>query len=52
MLGSPTGELVFQDVAVSEKNILGEIDKGYIIVMNGLDIERAFFAAMGVGTME
>ncbi len=52
MLGSPTGELVFQDVAVSEKNILGEIDKGYIVVMNGLDIERAFFAAMGVGTME
>lgn len=52
MLGSPTGELVFQDVAVSEKNILGEIDKGYIVVMNGLDIERAFFAAMGVGAME
>lgn len=52
MLGSPTGELVFQDAAVSEKNILGEIDNGYIVVMSGLDIERAFFSAMGIGTME
>ncbi len=52
ILGSPTGELAFQDVAVSERNVLGEIDKGYIVVMSGLDIERAFAAAICVGTME
>lgn len=52
MRGSPTGELVFDEVPVPDDNVLGEIDRGYLVVMSGLDLERAFFAAMGVGVME
>src|SRR5260370_41729597 len=50
--GSPTGELVFEDAFVPEANVLGKINEGYKIVMSGLDIERAFYAVIGVGTLE
>ena len=50
--GSPTGELVFEDAFVPEANVLGKVNEGYKIVMSGLDIERAFYAVIGVGTIE
>ena len=50
--GSPTGELVFEDAFVPEANVLGKVNEGYTIVMSGLDIERAFYAVIGVGTIE
>src|SRR5260370_851027 len=50
--GSPTGELVFEDAFVPEANVLGKVNEGYKIVMSGLDIERAFYAVIGVCTIE
>jgi isovaleryl-CoA dehydrogenase len=50
--GSPTGELVFEDAFVPEENVLGKVNEGYKVVMSGLDIERAFYAVIGVGTIE
>ena len=50
--GSPTGELVFEDAFVPEANVLGKVNEGYKIVMSGLDIERAFYAVIGIGTIE
>src|SRR5260370_12005461 len=50
--GSPTGELVFEDAFVPEANVVGKVNEGYKIVMSGLDIERAFYAGIGVGTIE
>ncbi len=49
--GSPTAELVFEDAFVPETNVLGKVNEGYKIVMSGLDIERAFDAVIGVGTI-
>ena len=50
--GSPTGELVFEDAFVPQENVLGTINEGYKVVMSGLDIERAFYSVLGVGTIE
>ncbi|HEV2581529.1 MAG TPA: acyl-CoA dehydrogenase family protein, partial [Ktedonobacteraceae bacterium] len=50
--GSPTGELVFEDAFVPEENVLGTVNEGYKVVMGGLDIERAFYSVLGVGTIE
>ena len=52
MHGSPTGELVFEDAFVPEENVLGKVNEGYKVVMSGLDIERAFYAVIGVGGIE
>lgn len=52
MLGSPTGELVFQGVRVPSENVLGEVDEGHRVVMSGLDLERAFLATGAIGFME
>ncbi len=52
MRGSPTGELVFEDAFVPEKNVLGKVNEGYKVVMSGLDIERAFYAVSGIGGIE
>ncbi|HVB73059.1 MAG TPA: acyl-CoA dehydrogenase family protein [Ktedonobacteraceae bacterium] len=50
--GSPTGELVFEDAFVPEKNVLGKVNEGYKVVMSGLDIERAFYAVISTGLIE
>ena len=52
MRGSPTGELVFDEVYVPAENILGTLDEGFRVVMSGLDLERAFLSVLGIGTAE
>lgn len=52
MRGSDTCELVFEDCAVPEENLLGEINQGVGILMSGLDYERAILAAGSVGIMQ
>jgi len=47
--GSPTGELVFQDCMIPVENIMQAEGQGIRVMMNGLDVERAFFAAECVG---
>lgn len=51
MRGSATGELVFEDVFVPDKNVLGEVNKGVQVLMSGLDYERAVLAAGPLGIM-
>ncbi|MDZ7853198.1 MAG: isovaleryl-CoA dehydrogenase [Halomonas sp.] len=52
MRGSNTCELVFQDCAVPEENILGELGKGVRVLMSGLDFERTVLAAGPIGIMQ
>lgn len=52
MRGSPTGELIFEDCIIPETNILGELDKGVYVLMNGLDYERLVLAAGPLGLMQ
>src|SRR5262245_13660071 len=52
MRGSETGELVFQDCAVPEENVLGEVGEGVRVLMSGLDYERAVLAAGPLGLMQ
>ena len=52
MRGSNTGELVFNNVAVPEENILGEVNRGAAVLMSGLDYERAVLAAGPTGIMQ
>lgn len=51
MRGSATGELVFENVFVPDKNVLGEVNKGVQVLMSGLDYERAVLAAGPLGIM-
>jgi isovaleryl-CoA dehydrogenase len=51
MRGSNTCELVFRDCAVSEEQILGNLDKGVAVLMSGLDYERAVLAGGPLGIM-
>lgn len=51
MRGSNTSELVFEDVAVPEKNILGGLNQGVGVLMGGLDYERAVLAGGPLGIM-
>lgn len=52
MRGSPTGELIFEDCIVPESNIVGGLDKGVYVLMNGLDYERLVLAAGPLGIMQ
>ena len=52
MRGSPTSELVFENCAVPEVNILGELNDGVGVLMSGLDFERTVLAAGPVGIMQ
>lgn len=52
MRGSGTCELIFEDCAVPEENILGGIGRGVNVLMSGLDYERAVLAAGPVGIMQ
>ncbi len=47
--GSPTGELVFDEVRVPVANRVGEENGGVGIMMSGLDVERVIGAFYGVG---
>ncbi|MFA6270495.1 MAG: acyl-CoA dehydrogenase family protein [Candidatus Paceibacterota bacterium] len=50
--GSPTGELIFEDCVVPEKNVLGEVNKGVGVLMSGLDRERTVYSAFPVGVAQ
>jgi isovaleryl-CoA dehydrogenase len=49
MRGSNTGELVFEDVFVPRMNLLGELNKGVKVLMEGLDLERLVLSAGPLG---
>ena len=52
MRGSNTGELVFEDVFVPKENILGPVNKGVTVLMEGLDLERLVLSAGPLGLMQ
>ncbi len=47
--GSPTGELVFEDVEVPAGNRIGEEGKGFVYAMLTLDTSRPVIASQAVG---
>lgn len=49
MRGSNTGELVFEDVFVPQENLLGQVNRGVRVLMEGLDIERLVLSAGPLG---
>jgi isovaleryl-CoA dehydrogenase len=49
MRGSPTGELVFQNVEVPEDQLVGRENEGVAVMMSGLNVERAVLAGISVG---
>jgi isovaleryl-CoA dehydrogenase len=51
MRGSNTCELVFDNCAVPQENVLGAIGQGAKILMSGLDYERVVLAAGPLGLM-
>ena len=52
MRGSNTGEIVFEDVFVPEENVLGEVNRGVKVLMEGLDLERLVLSAGPLGIMQ
>jgi isovaleryl-CoA dehydrogenase len=51
MRGSDTGELVFDNCAVPQENLLGKAGQGAKILMSGLDYERLVLAGGPLGIM-
>lgn len=49
---SNTTQVIFEDVKVPAKNLLGKEGEGFKIAMKTLDISRAVVAAMGVGVAQ
>ncbi len=49
MRGSNTGELIFDNVFVPTENVLGTVDKGVKVLMEGLDLERLVLSAGPLG---
>lgn len=49
MNGSNTSDVIFNNVIVSEKDILGEVGQGFKMAMSGLDKGRIGVAAQAVG---
>ncbi|KAE8389145.1 acyl-CoA dehydrogenase/oxidase [Aspergillus alliaceus] len=52
MRGSNTGELIFDNVFVPKENILGEVNRGVKVLMEGLDLERLVLSAGPLGIMQ
>ncbi|TKA24338.1 hypothetical protein B0A50_06808 [Salinomyces thailandicus] len=52
MRGSNTGEIVLDNVFVPTSNILGQINKGVRVLMEGLDLERLVLSAGPLGLMK
>ncbi|EFE37317.1 thermophilic desulfurizing enzyme family protein [Trichophyton verrucosum HKI 0517] len=52
MRGSNTGELIFEDVFVPHANVLGQLNKGVRVLMEGLDLERLVLSAGPLGIMQ
>jgi butyryl-CoA dehydrogenase len=49
---SNTTEVIFEDVRVPAKNLLGKEGQGWYVVMKTLDISRASIAAMATGVAQ
>ena len=49
MRGSNTGELVFEELFVPSSHVLGEVDRGVAVLMEGLDLERLVLSAGPLG---
>jgi isovaleryl-CoA dehydrogenase len=49
MRGSNTGELIFEDVFVPRENVLGGLNRGVMVLMEGLDLERLVLSAGPLG---
>jgi isovaleryl-CoA dehydrogenase len=52
MRGSPTSELMFEDCAVPQENVLGTVAEGVHVLMSGLDYERVVLAGGPLGIMQ
>ncbi|ATY61055.1 Acyl-dehydrogenase oxidase [Cordyceps militaris] len=52
MRGSNTGELMFDNVFVPEENVLGKVNGGVRVLMEGLDLERLVLSAGPLGLMQ
>ncbi len=52
MRGSNTGELVFENVFVPTENVLGLVNAGVRVLMEGLDLERLVLSAGPLGIMQ
>jgi len=50
--GSPTGELVFDNVFVPDENVIGKVDHGAYVLMSGLNSERLMCAAGALGILQ
>lgn len=50
--GSPTGELIFEDMEVPEQNVLGGLNQGLKVLMNGLDRERIVYSMAPIGVAQ
>jgi len=47
--GCPTSDIILQDVRIHKKNILGEVDRGFINAMKTLDTGRIGVASQSIG---
>lgn len=47
--GSSTRSVIFQDVKVPVKNVLGEIGRGHVVALNTLNVGRYKIAAVTIG---
>lgn len=52
MRGSNTGELTFDDVFVPGSHVLGSVDGGVGVLMQGLDLERLVLSSGPLGLMQ
>ncbi|KAL9577162.1 MAG: hypothetical protein Q9212_006544, partial [Teloschistes hypoglaucus] len=52
MRGSNTGELAFDNLFVPSANVLGDLNRGTRVLMEGLDIERLVLSAGPLGIMQ
>lgn len=50
--GSPTGELIFEDMEVPAENVLGAENEGIKVLMNGLDRERIIYSITPIGVAQ
>lgn len=52
MRGSNTCELVFENCAIPPENVLGEVNQGVRVLMNGLNTERLVISGGPLGLMQ
>ena len=50
--GSPTGELIFEDMEVPAENLLGAENQGLKVLMSGLDRERIVYSMAPIGVAQ